>query len=286
MKISKVMLVFCSLIILSGVIIGCSSFAVYSNITMFGSNFDYPDHFRYRLKMFEANDISYLSIDFDPGDNHFKQAVGYNNKGFFINLQAVAPLSPENINQPLKYIQITTPEILAKNSNSLDVVKEMNNYRFVNLLPFSNHSLIADKYGNAFIMGIGKEKNILREMEKNFIVLTNFDMSNVDLYDTDNIECKRYKNIYNTIENNMDDFTVDIGFEILSSAFQIPGTQISSIFLPEELLVYVVLKGNVDKIIEINLNNNILRTYKGYNTYREIDLMKNAVYLDNMIKWD
>jgi hypothetical protein len=279
----KVFFIFMCIILFYAIVIGCSSFAIYSNINMYGSNFDYPDHFDYRIRIIEGNYTNVLSIEFDPGDRQYKQAVGFNNKGLFANLQSLPLAYSQNFRMDFAFIQIEIPNLLYNYNNADNCILELKNKKLVNLKPFSNHSLIADKLANAYIVAAGENENKIIEMKDNFIVLTNFDIKE-DLEIT-SIKCFRYKNIYNKILENMGNFDVDKGFEILSSAFQIPGTQISAIFLPDELLVYAAFKGNIDKIVEINLNDNKLRTHKGFKDSKEIDLTKNSVKLVEILGW-
>lgn len=255
----------------------CTSFAVYADNPFYGMNFDYDPSREMMFCIDRIGTVTVFDMRFDLG-GYYGSTVAVNSNGLFCNLQELYPEVPPEDPDP---DEMTLVELFVESANSLgscqDVRTVMDNYRIV-MGSISLHSLYADMTGDAMVVEVGQEGNVITPMKGNFIVMTNF--PNNECADTGYEEVygagdDRYKAAYAYLLEHNSTFDVDDGFAVLKRAVNTSEyypTRCSLVFDPENNDVYVALEGNFDKIWKISLENETVETFKGFDTYFVMDI--------------
>lgn len=255
----------------------CTSFAVYSENTFYGMNFDYNPSVEMKFCIDTVGDLKVFDMRFDIG-NFFASTVAMNSNGLFCNLQELYPEVPPEDAGPG---ELPITELFAESANTRgscnDVIDVMNDHRIV-MGTISLHSLYADSYGDAMVVEVGQKDNLITRIEGNFIVMTNFPNNE---FVTTNYEAvygagdHRYKAAYKYLLEHADTFDVDDGFALLESAVNHSmyyPTRCSMVFDPEYNEIYIALEGTFDKIWKVSLEKETVETFKGFDTYAVIDI--------------
>lgn len=146
---------------------------------IYGMNFD-SDYIDLKLKI---NSYNYKNIFNFSGliENKYIDLAGFNSDGLFIYTQALeysAGFKPSCSENKVIAFDIFD-EALRKTEKASEFFEILKNrtVEFPNnpLFPgYGLHTLIADKYGDAFILEEGKDENIISKITNDFIIMTNF----------------------------------------------------------------------------------------------------------------
>jgi hypothetical protein len=254
----------------------CTSFAVYSNKTLYGMNFDYPDT-EIRFTISPNGGLKVFQMEFAQGDG-WATTVGMNSAGLFSSCQMLFPESPAATSRGPDelYPWQLYSRALFKFDNVADVAEFMADKKVVHD-SVTLHDLFADIQGDAMVVEVGEKGNAITRIEHDFIVMTNFpikDFAGQGYETVEGVGADRYKIAYENISDHMATFDVARGLDTLKKAV-ISGefsTQASMVFDPERGEVYIVLKRDFGKIWKVSIENGTIETFSGFSKARKIEL--------------
>jgi hypothetical protein len=135
---------------------------------------------------------------------------------------------------------------------------------------WSLHSLMADAFGNTYVIEVGEMDNLITRQEQSVIALTNF-----YLYDYLQTLSRmvgsgldRYSAILKKVTNFGNIASIDDGFEVLKSALQ-KGTvrsELTAVFDTEEPILYIALDADLSKIWKIDFLRETVSDYRGFDS--------------------
>ncbi|KAB3531045.1 linear amide C-N hydrolase [Alkaliphilus pronyensis] len=271
---------------LSCISYACTSFAVYSENSIYGMNFDYPDT-EIRLIIYKEEDVKALSMEFKQGDDYLPFA-GMNNKGLFVATQLLYPKKPAETKLDEDEIYIgSLGALIGKYEKVEQIEKHIENKKLVNM-PITIHKLFADKFGDSIIVEVGDNGNEIVKVNDDFAVMSNF--SNYTFKDetyknVSGVGADRYKIAYEYIKENFNDFNIETGWEVLKKTSQTSGsfnTQCSMIFDPQNQDIYIVVKRDFEKIWKVSLEKETIEPIKGFENSTEIKMSSNGILLSDL----
>lgn len=273
-KIMKVCLSAVILLVLSsGSLLACTSFAVYSDKIFYGMNFDYDPSRELKFCVDTIGDSKVFCMQLEWERDYFVPIVAMNTKGLFGNVQMVFPEVPKKASNGPDEIGMT--ELLDATTtlgSCQDVVAILDGHEVV-MQTVSLHSLYADMNGDAMVVEVGPEDTVTTRIDGDFIVMTNFPLFEFagEPYDTVyGSGSDRYKTAYRYLMNNVEQFELEDGFTLLKSVENHSAnapTRCSMIFDPGSNEVYIALEGSFDKVWKISLENETVETFEGFDEH-------------------
>ena len=266
----------------------CTSFAVYSDETFYGMNFDYPDT-EIRFTIHPSGDLKVFQMEFLQG-NDFAATVGMNSAGLFSSCQMLFPEAPAATSpgsDDLYPWQVYEEALF--NFESVEDVTEFIRDRKIIHDSVTLHDLFADTRGDAMVVEVGDEENVITRIENDFIVMTNFPNGDFAGQSYENVEgagAERYKIAYENISDHVTAFDVDRGLETLEKAVssgEFP-TQASMVFDPEKGEVYIALKRDFSKIWKVSIADETIETFSGFGKARKMELDAAGVLVSDLEK--
>jgi hypothetical protein len=266
----------------------CTSFAVHLEKTFIGMNFDISKR---PIKIIFQDDDQLIILQNENGQ--FFPAFGLNANGTFMNLLMVDPIEDGKYRRGKNCIHIMKlfEDILRGRIEMSSLKDFLDGNAIINVPNYSVHSMIAGKNRKTFIIEPGRKNIDFDSVDRDFMVLTNFPVSeNMDKEYT-NVNGPghdRYIKAYETIEINKESFGIESGFSLLEGTVQHDGdypTQLSMIFIPEESKVYFTLNGSFEKVFEFSFTNKQILTMKGFTGANNILLSKKSVLLSELETW-
>lgn len=266
------MLVVCLLLVGTAALHGlaCTSFAVYSERTLYGMNLDYPpNEIRFSI---EEHETGAVFIGGFWVEEHYGRTVGMNERGLFASNQMVFPLRA-GVEEP------TENEVYIWNAfywglrecATVDEVRDwIGERRLVQYPTLPLHNLYAEPGGNAMVVEAGEGGNVLTEIDGLFLVMTNFhngDFEGAALSDIHGDGADRYRTATTYIEEHLETFDIDHAFEVLRQTAQSAGdfkTRYSLVLDPEAREIYVALERDYDHIWKISLDARTIETFSGF----------------------
>lgn len=281
----KIVFIFIFLLLIIGQLFPCSSFSVYSNITMMGMNFDFFNDPEMKLDILHFDDTKAFTLSFEHGEN-FYQTLGISDSGLFQTFQSVAPKTYIGEYKITKNIGGLIYEVMGwEDLDEIDLLLEK--YRLVSPSNFSLHTHIAHMDGRAMVLEVGKNGNVVIERKSEYLVMTNFFMGDYDVFQDGiarNSSCWRYENIRTMLDKYTDNLDLNKGFEILESAVQ-SLTMASVIFIPEEMNIYICFKKDFDKVWKISLEDETIETFKGFETPKISKIGGKGILESSLVEW-
>ncbi len=277
-RVMKLWLSAISLLVLSSSsLLACTSFAVYSDRTFYGMNFDFDPSRELKFCINTNGDLKAFVMKLEWEGDFFAPIVAMNTEGLFCNVQMVFPAVPKEVTVDPGEIQITELLVKATSLRSCqDVIRVLNDHKVV-MGTVSLHSLYADVNGDAMVVEVGPDDNVITRIDGNFIVMTNFPLAEFEDTSYEAVYgagSDRYKTAYRYLMEQ-DTFDLDSGFTLLKSAVSRGTngpTRCSMVFDPGSNEVFVALEGNFDKIWKISLENETVETFRGFDKYYVIDI--------------
>ena len=246
----------------------CTSFAVYSDETLYGMNFDYPD-VEIRFTINAAGDLRVFQMEFEQEDG-WSPTVGMNSAGLFASCQMLFPevegTAGTSENEILTW-QVYR-RALYDFATVEDVEQHLNDRRVVHW-SVTLHDLIADPHGDAMVVEPGEAENVLTRMDGDFIVMANFpngDFVGQRYEDVSGVGADRYKAAYRHILDNLGEFGRTEALETLERAVQLSGgysTLCSMVFDPARNEVLIALRRDFDRIWKVSLKDGTIETHRG-----------------------
>ncbi|MCP4159162.1 MAG: hypothetical protein GY760_03735 [Deltaproteobacteria bacterium] len=293
MRTNSLIISIVSVLIISTQALCCSSFAVYSDKTIYGMNFDYGK-FPMKLKIEESKGVKTFHLSFQrpvgEGRKMWANTAGMNSNGFFGALQ-------EEYSEKIKPTPPGKDTIfihhLYRNINNKGDVATLeticNEKKLIQFMGIKIHGLFADKTGNAIITEAGDEKNHLIKRKEKFIVMTNFpnrSLKGKTYKEAKGIGDKRYIAGYEYIQKHLNKFDINKGMTALGlMKNKNPGypTNCSMVFDPVSNNIYVSLLTNYKKVFKISLNNKTLTTFKGFKKISKFKLDANGILVSKLL---
>ena len=245
----------------------CTSFAVYSEETLYGMNFDYPE-VEIRFTISSSGNLQVFQMEFMQ-EGSFVPTVGMNSAGLFSSCQMLYP--EVNGGGQASSNEVYTWQVYRESLANFRVVEEVAEFisdKRVVHWSLTLHDLIADKYGDAMVVEAGAEANVITRIEGDFIVMTNFpngEFVGKSYQDVEGAGAKRYKAAYEHILDTKAAFDVDLALEALEKAISTGewGTLCSMVFDPEKGEVFIALKRDFDQIWRVSLEDRTIEGYRG-----------------------
>lgn len=277
--IMKLCLSVASLLVLSSSsLFACTSFAVYSDRTFYGMNFDYDPSRELKFCIDTTGDLKVFVMKLEWEGDFFAPIVALNTEGLFGNVQMLFPAVSEEVSIDPGEIQITELLVKATTLRSCqDAIGVLNDHKVV-MGTVSLHSLYADTCGDAMVVEVGPDENVITSIDGNFIVMTNFPLAEFENTPYETVYgagSDRYKTAHRYLMENADAFDLDDGFTLLKSVVSRGTngpTRCSMVFDPESNEVYIALEGNFDKIWKISLENETVETFRGFDSHVVMDI--------------
>jgi penicillin V acylase-like amidase (Ntn superfamily) len=270
----------------------CTSFAVYSNNTIYGMNFDYLSDTRLKFtitsgvqgKVFQMGAL----VSYD-----YVYLAGMNSKGLFGSCQMLFPeVKPTEETGKNQISPWVFHQIVLLRFEKLSEVKDfLNKKRVVRTVGPTLHNLVADKYGDALVVEAGETENRISRIRGRYIVMTNF--PNYQLKDknydqADGFGADRFKIAHNYIKSNIEDFNVEKGMETLKQAQNTSErfpTRCSMVFDPDKKEIYISLERDFYRIWKVSLEDQTIETYLGFKAFRREPLPADGLSADELGMW-
>lgn len=287
-KLHALFIIFVITVLSYSQVFACTSFAVYLQETVYGMNFDYPDvKIRYAISTIDG--VKVFHMDFDIYGN-LASTVAMNENGFFVSMEQLYPDAP--IVEELLENQIDMHDFAAMSpfyNNSVEEIIEFISDKQVVNHYLTTHNLFADRTGNAMVLEVGDNENVISKINGKFIVMTNFaysELKNKDYRDVYGVGSDRYATAYEYISEHIDAFDIDKGFDVLQNTIQEFGTyptQSSMVFDPEKGEVYIAVKQDFSKIWKVNIEKGIIEGFKGFENPVKFEIDENGIFADELI---
>jgi len=250
--------------------VGCTGFAVYSGATLYGMNFDYPpNEILFSIEEHEAGAVFIGSFWME---DHYGRTMGMNEQGLFSSDQMVSP-ARATVDEPAEdelFIWDAFYGSLQECTSVEQVMTWIGDRRLVQYQTLPLHNLYADPSGNAMVVECGVTENVITEIDGPFIVMTNFhcgDFVGFDPKDVAGDGAERYRVAHRYIEENLEAFDVDHGFEVLRRTAMSTGdfkTRYSLVLNPGTLEIYIAIERDYDHVWKVSLADRTIETHRGF----------------------
>ena len=267
----------------------CTSFAVYSNHTVYGMNFDYRPNSR---QLFS------ISSEFQGKVFHlrpigFGEVAGMNMKGLFAACQGLIPdQKPPPIRSKNQISTWIFHRMTLSRFEQVSQVKDfLNKKQVVQAMGTSMHNLVADRFGQALVVESVNNDNRITEIKDPYIVMTNFPIYLLQgkRYEAaEGIGSERYKIAHRYIKANFREFDIEKGMEVLklaqnqSSTFT---TRCSMVFDPLKKEILICLEGNFDRIWKVSLENQTIETFRGFTSFKRELIPAEGLLAADLAQW-
>jgi hypothetical protein len=267
----------------------CTSFAVYSDETFYGMNFDYPDT-EIRFTIRRSGDRKVFQMEFAQG-NGWAATVGMNSAGLFSSCQMVYPEAPAATSPGADdlYPWQVYDEALFNFDSVADVTEFISDRKVIHD-SVTLHDLFADTRGDAMVVEVGDEENVVTRIENDFIVMTNFPNGDFAGQSYENVEgagAERYRIAYENISDHVAAFDVERGFETLEKAVmsgETASTLSSMVFDPERGEIYIALRRDFSRVWKVSIADGTIETFSGFGKARKTDLDAAGVLASDLEK--
>jgi len=271
----------------------CTSFAVYGQEkTIYGMNFDSDDiNLKLKLKINSYNDKNIFNFS-GLIDNKYLDIAGVNSDGLFIYTQALeysAGFKPSCSGNDVSAFDIFDESI--RETKKASEFSEILNNRIIvfpsnPLFPgFGLHSIIADKYGDAFIIEEGIDENITSKIMNDFIIMTNFPNGAFQELNYDKVYgcgADRYICAHKYISNNINSFGINEAFEVLKRTSQ-EITMCSIVFEPLKNEAYISFKTDFEKKWKISIVEKTIQSLDGFLSNNKIQFTNGEIFVKDLI---
>jgi hypothetical protein len=267
---------------------GCTSFAVYADEILYGMNFDYPE-VEIRFSIHDHNAMKVFWMEFQQGEG-FGATVGMNSEGLFASCQMLFPEreSGTKSNERDVYAWEVFDEALFGFASVAEVNEFISERRVIDWV-VTLHDLFADVHGDAMVVEVGDQENVITRIEDDFIVMTNFpnaDFSDASYAEVEGVGADRYKLAYEHILNNLETFDVETGLEVLERAVSTAdyATLSSMVFDPGTGEVYIALDRDFTRIWKVSIGDETIETHAGFDRFESMKLDASGVLASDLQK--
>jgi hypothetical protein len=256
----------------------CTSFAVYSERTLYGMNFDYDTSVPVRLLVDESGETVAFHLAFVMGPRSVPRTAGMNEHGLFVTTQELHPMMLD-VGTPGPGEQcfwVLYARALSQLASVADVEERLAANRMVNCPGVTLHAMFADPSGRAIVVEPGEDGHRVTEVDNDRIVMTNFANCRFVGSDPDSVRgfgADRYRIAHDHLEEHFEGFDVADGLGLLEGAAS-QWTRCSMVFDPAAGAVYVTLEGDFSKVLRVSLADRAIETYSGYDQHESWHLNK------------
>ncbi|MGE5623882.1 MAG: hypothetical protein ACM3UP_02535 [Methanocella sp.] len=267
----------------------CTSFAVYSNRTVYGANLDWPGQpeLRFRLEQGRAGaPVLFMDFAAPPG---FVWMSGLNSEGLFVTLQEVPPRQYVGFS-PASAVSLDGVlfEALLSASTTGEVEAMIGGRRLLSPPGFALHSLVADRRGQTLILEPGAGAPAVIRNTANYAVMTNFYLSDFPGADPASVEgpgADRYRAAVDELSRVMGALDLETGLGVLVRSSQ-DMTQASLLVFPGERMVYLALRRDWSRLYCIDLERRTVSTFRGFRKARKASLTAAGLLASELRRWE
>ncbi len=268
---------------------GCTSFAVYSEQTIYGMNFDYTSDVR--LVFAVSNGVQGKIFQFRPFG--FGDMAGMNIKGLFATSHTLIPEGKPPAVRSKNHIStwMFHQMVLSRFERVAQVGQFLETKQVVQSVGTSMHNLVADKVGRAMVVEPGENGNRISIIGKRYIVMSGFPYYQLQGKSYDEAVgdgADRFKIAHQYIRSNVSGFDIDKGMEVLKLArnksdnYQ---TRCSMIFDPQKGEIYISLEANFDRIWKVSLKGQFIETFRGFASSRRQSIPATGLLASELMEW-
>lgn len=265
----------------------CTSFTVFSPQPLVAMNFDF--YFPVKVALMGGNQFSMMVYR----NKRYRRALGINQDGTFMNIQIIG--GGDKARSGRKSNTTTpVPSLLSDVLTGAIPPDKLDDYfathTIVNRPNGSVQDVILTGEGNFYIIEPGRTIHNRDSLGGDFVLLTNFPLSQYMPITEENyktVPCWRYQTAYPMLKEDVP-MDVDRAFEILEAVHQKSGkypTLFSLVWLPEEKVVYFSMSSQFNKRFKFSFADNIVRTDKGFDHYREAVLTRLGLLPARLEQW-
>jgi hypothetical protein len=267
----------------------CTSFAVYSEQTIYGMNFDYTPDMQQLFSI--STGVQGKVFQFRPYG--FSDMAGMNSQGLFATCHGLIP-------------EGKPPAVRNKNHISTWMFHQMVSSRFekvgqveqflqtrqvVQSIGTSMHNLVADRYGQAMVVEPGGNGHRISRIRNRYMVMSSFPYYQLIGKSYDEAEgdgADRFKIAHRYIKSNLEGFAVEKGMEVLKLARNTSGayqTRCSMVFDPQKGEIYISLEANFDRIWKVDLKSQTIETHRGFSSSRHQSIPATGLLASELMDW-
>lgn len=275
----------------------CTSFSCYSGQTWYGMNFDYPQRSILFRIVQEQDCPAVLEMGFHEEGN-LCRVYGFNTNGQFSTCQMLYP-PVSSFDSPgsdeitlfdawIFFLRLFpgVPELLDyletgdSNGTGIHVIQGP---------PITIHCMMSDPSGNAIVLETSDEENMITPAQDGILVMTNFAnhlFAGQPYTEVSGVGADRYITAWQIILDNFESFDYEMAWETLSQTIQHSGgfpTQCSTVFDPEGQVAYIALHRNLERIWRVRMDERMIETFEGFDTYSSLPLDENGVTAEQLL---
>ena len=270
----------------------CTSFAAYSEKTLYGMNFDYSPDVAQKFTIssgFQGKVFQMAS----RAPFGFADIAGMNIKGLFASCQMLFPEGKPPAARSNNQISTAVfhQMALSKFEKVPEVKDFLNKRKVVHTIGVSLHNLVADRFGDAMVVEFGVSKNRITRIQDRYIVMTNFpnyQLKGKSYEEAEGYGAERFKIAHQYIRGNFKDFDIEKGIEVLNmarnSSESFP-TRCSLVFDPNKKEIYISLENNFHKIWKVSLENQTIETHRGFATFKRQPIPVEGLLATELAQW-
>ena len=250
----------------------CSSFAVYGDQPIYGSNMDWQESTEARFSINDVGMYKYFLLEYRLHGS-FRGMMGMNNQGLLVTLQSVPKIEFSKDHHYGTSITDLFTWALRFGKNVEEIENRISK-RWIRPIPgYFLHLHVADTTGTAIVVEITEDGTQIIKREEDYSVMTNFYLSqyNEDTIDKAKKIHDRYRITTEEIKKDLNNFDQNVALEILDKIKQY-STRVSLVYLPDKSHILLALGGSFDKLWRINLKKEELETYRGFEANRKYAL--------------
>ncbi len=261
----------------------CTIFTV-SNDTevFFCSNEDFfPNHMR--MYFIPASNGKYGKVLFGfTIYNTFSPLSGMNDQGLCADENSVSKTPVKRDENKTDYLQNNLfTRLLEECADVNEVIEWIKNsmYNFIQMESYPSQTHIADRYGNAIVLGIDPNGNINYTLKSgDYLVSTNFNLLH-------GIKSTYRYDVANEMLNSMVNLSVSSCASVLNATAQRNswGTTYSTIMKPKTGTIYIYQYADFDHYAELNLYEELSKGFHSYDIYSYVINNSNAPIDMNLI---
>ncbi len=276
------------LVLLATSAFACTSFAVYSENTIYGMNFDF-DKVNIWLRIDQPEGCyKVVSMFFDGAYGQTGNNALMNEKGLFSAVQNKYPTEPysfvyEEGTEQMAGFGMWTPYLF----DSVEGIRQAAGEQPMRMMFNSFHDLFADMSGDATVLELIGGELSTTDIQGKFIVMSNFASSlfaDAPYTAVTGFGSDRYIKVYEYITEHFADFDVDDAFVALESAMQY-STRFSMVHDPANRLSYFAIGGDFSMIWKVSMDDETVETYRGFNTPACFPVTEEGVNLQALVDY-
>ena len=267
----------------------CTSFAVYSEQTIYGMNFDYTPNVQQMFSI--STGVQGKIFQFRPYG--FGDMAGMNIKGLFAACHGLSPEGKPPVARSKNHIStwMFHQMVSSRFEKAGQVEQFLQTRQVVQSIGTSMHNLVADKYGQAMVVEPGKNGHRISRIRNRYMVMSSFPYYQLIGKSYDEAEgdgADRFKIAHRYIKSNIKGFTIQKGMEVLKLARNTSDkyqTRCSMVFDPRKGEIYISLEANFERIWKVKLKSQTIETHRGFASFRHQSIPATGLLTSELMNW-